>query len=106
MYQASPFRQTIPSKSTILPTDHQLDYTDSDIIRFEVPKFVGMIDPRQSYLSMKVQINDAPCRTRFNSDVGCQGIINNLRIWDLESSCQMDNLEDDYLKASKTLPMT
>ena len=92
MFQASEFRQTIGSKSTLVPSDHQLDYTDGDTIRFEIPKFIGFIDPRQSFLSMKVQITSPAVRAYFSNS--CQSIINNLRIWDLESTVQMENVEN------------
>ena len=92
MFSASEFRQTIPSKSTIVPSDHQLDYKDGDTIRFEIPKYIGFIDPRQSFLSMKVSINSPAARAYFTNSA--QSIINNLRIWDLESSVQMENVEN------------
>ena len=92
MFQASEFRQTIGSKSTLVPSDHQLDYNDGDTIRFEVPKFIGFIDPRQSFLSMKVSITSPDVRLYFTNS--CQSIINNLRIWDLESTVQMENVEN------------
>ena len=92
MFQASEFRQTIGSKSTLVPSDHQLDYTDGDTIRFEIPKFIGFIDPRQSFLSMKIQINSPAVRAHFSNSA--QSLINNLRIWDLESTVQMENVEN------------
>ena len=62
MFSASQFRQTIGSKSTIVPSDHQLEYKDGDTIRFEIPKYIGFIDPRQSFLSMKISINSPAAR--------------------------------------------
>mgnify|MGYP003642049830 FL=1 len=92
MFSASQFRQTIGSKSTIVPSDHQLEYKDGDTIRFEIPKYIGFIDPRQSFLSMKISINSPAARAYFTNSA--QSIINNLRIWDLESSVQMENIEN------------
>ena len=34
-FNSSPFENTITSKSTLVPSDHQLDYNDGDTIRFE-----------------------------------------------------------------------
>ena len=51
-YKASQFNQTIASKSTIVPSDHQLEYNAGDTIKFDVPAFMGFIDPRQSYLQL------------------------------------------------------
>ena len=93
-YVASDYNKTIQSKSTIVPSDHQLDYQGGqDQIKFEVPAYIGFIDPRQSYLKADISIT-APVRARLNSHLGSQSVINNLRIWDGSSSVQLENLEN------------
>jgi len=93
-YRASNFNNTIVSKSTLVPSDHQLEYRAGDTIRFDVPAFMGFIDPRQSYLKMKVKV-DCRIPVRFSKKTGCQSIINNLRIWDGTQSTQLEN-EENY----------
>jgi len=89
-YTASQYDQTISSKSTIVPSDHSLEYKAGDTIRFDVPDFMGYIDPRQSYIKMRVKV-DAKMPVRFPKTIGCQSIINNLRIWDGTSTTQIEN---------------
>ena len=92
-YKASNFDNTIVSKSTLVPSDHQLEYQAGDTIKFDVPAFMGFIDPRQSYLKMKVKV-DSRLPMRFSKNTGCQSIINNLRIYDGTQSTQIENLEN------------
>ena len=44
-FVASQYEKTIPSKSTITPSDRQLEYADGDTLRFEIPSFQAHIDP-------------------------------------------------------------
>lgn len=92
-YKASQFNQTIASKSTIVPSDHQLEYNAGDTIKFDVPAFMGFIDPRQSYLKMNVKV-DSALPVRFSKTCGVQSIINNLRIYDGTQTHQIENLEN------------
>lgn len=89
-YSASPYDQTISSKSTIVPSDHSLEYNAGDTMRFDVPAFMGFIDPRQSYLKMKVKV-DARVPVRFPDTIGCQSIVNNLRVYDGTQAVQIEN---------------
>ena len=92
-FVASNFNQTIPSKSIAIPSQHQLEIHSGDTIRFDIPEYIGFIDPRQSYLKFDLKIT-APVRCSINEKVGSQGIINNLRIWNGESSTQLENIEN------------
>lgn len=92
-YKASQFNQTIASKSTIVPSDHQLEYNAGDTIKFDVPAFMGFIDPRQSYLKMNVKV-DCEVPVRFSKTCGVQSVINNLRIYDGTQTHQIENLEN------------
>jgi hypothetical protein len=92
-YTASQYDQTISSKSTIVPSDHSLEYQAGDTIRFSVPSFMGFIDARQSYLKMKIKV-DAGVPVRFTDTIGCQSVINNLRIWDGTSTTQIENQQN------------
>ena len=64
-FVASQYNKTIPSKSTFSPSDHQLEYKDTETIRFEIPPFQSFIDPRQTYLTFKVRVDNAPCSMHF-----------------------------------------
>ena len=55
-FTASPYQQTIPSRSTFAPSDHQLSYKSSSTLRFEIPQFLAFIDPRQSYLKFNIKV--------------------------------------------------
>ena len=92
-FTASPYPQTIPSKSTIVPSDHQLEYSDGQTLRFEVPDFMGFIDPRQSYLKFNVKATCSSIST-FSKKCGIQSIINNMRIYDGTQSHTLENLQN------------
>jgi len=85
--------ETIPSKSQIVPSDHQLVYRSAQTIRFEIPKFMGFIDPRQTYLKFKVKVKNAPAICRFSNKCGCHGLINNLRITDMNTNLVLENIQ-------------
>ena len=95
-FTASPFDTSVESKSTIVPSDRQQKYRDGETIRFEVPEFMSFIDPRQTYLKLKLSIENInnEIRMKLNDGVGAQGLINRLRIYDLASTCQIENREN------------
>ena len=97
-FVASPFETTIENNSTIVPSDNMLSYTDGDTIRFEIPSFMHVIDPRQCYLKMKISVKNTPetnhIRLKLNEGVGAQGLIDRIRIYDLPSTIQMENIEN------------
>ena len=90
-FTASSYQQTIPSRSTFAPSDHQLSYASGQTLRFEVPSFLSFIDPRQSYLKFNVKVT-ASSPARFSNKCGCATIVNNLRIYDLQGNCTIENL--------------
>lgn len=92
----------VSSKSSVVPSDHQQDYNDGDTIRFDVPSFMGFIDPRQSYLKMDVQINSEEGRMTLNRKCGVQSVINNLRIYDGTNTTQLENIENYAELTQKT----
>ena len=89
-FNSSPFENTITSKSTLVPSDHQLDYKDGDTIRFDIPAFMSYIDPRQSVLKMNVKVRGSSIY-HFNEKIGCQSCINNLRIYDGTQTHTLEN---------------
>ena len=95
-FTASPFDNTVSSKSTIVPSDRQQKYRDGETIRFEIPEFMSFIDPRQTYLKLKLSIENLNnvIRMKLNQGVGAQVLINRLRIYDLQSTIQIENREN------------
>jgi hypothetical protein len=97
-FKASPYEQSVNSKSTIVPSDHQQKYRDGETMRFEVPAFMSYIDPRQSYLKCKLSIEDNATtnhiRLKLDPGVGAQGIIDRIRIYDGNNQVQLENLEN------------
>ena len=95
-FTASPFDNTVESKSTIVPSDRQQQYRDTETVRFEIPEFMSFIDPRQTYLKLKLSIENInnEIRMKLNKGVGAQGLINRLRIYDLQSTVQIENREN------------
>lgn len=91
-FTASNYNQTIPSRSSFVPSDNQLRYTDGQTIRFEIPSFMGFIDPRQTYLKFKVKVKDAPALCSFSKKSGIHSLINNLRIYDANTNLQMETI--------------
>ena len=92
-FDSSPFQNTITSKSTLVPSDHQLDYNAGDTIRFDIlPSIGGFIDPRQTCLKMNVKVRGSSIY-RFNEKIGVQSIINNLRCYDGTQSNLLENLQ-------------
>tara|TARA_R110002096_G_scaffold27083_2_gene83169 strand:+ start:702 stop:2576 length:1875 start_codon:yes stop_codon:yes gene_type:complete len=92
-FNSSPYENTITSKSTLVPSDHQLDYNDGDTIRFDVPAFMSYIDPRQSVLKMNVKVRGSSIY-RFNEKIGVQSVINNMRIYDGTQTHTLENLQN------------
>jgi len=91
-FTASNYNQTIPSRSSFVPSDNQLRYTDGQTIRFEIPSFMGFIDPRQTYLKFKVKVNNAPALCSFSKKCGIHSLINNLRIYDANTNLQLETI--------------
>ena len=93
-FNSSPFENTITSKSTLIPSDHQLEYSSGDTIRFDIlPAIGGFIDPRQTCLKMNVKVRGSSIY-RFNETIGVQSVINNLRIYDGTQSHLLENLQN------------
>tara|TARA_R100000654_G_scaffold28502_2_gene53102 strand:+ start:3888 stop:5732 length:1845 start_codon:yes stop_codon:yes gene_type:complete len=92
-FVSSQYNNTIPSKSTFVPSDNQLEYTDGQTIRFEVPAFMAFIDPRQTYLKMKVAIKNSPAVLRLSNKCGAHSLIRQIRIYDLNSNTQLETLQ-------------
>ncbi len=93
-FVASQYNKTIPSKSTFSPSDHQLEYKDGETIRFEIPPFQSFIDPRQTYLTFKVRVEDAPTLCTFSKKSGIHSIIDQLRIYDMNSNLQLETIQN------------
>ena len=93
-FVASQYNKTIPSKSTFSPSDHQLEYKDGETIRFEIPPFQSFIDPRQTYLTFKVRVEDAPTLCTFSKKCGIHSIIDQLRIYDMNSNLQLETIQN------------
>ncbi len=93
-FVASQYNKTIPSKSTFSPSDHQLEYKDGETIRFEIPPFQSFIDPRQTYLTFKVRVDDAPTLCTFSKKSGIHSIIDQLRIYDMNSNLQLETIQN------------
>ena len=92
-FNASPFENTITSKSTLAPSDHQLDYNSGSTIRIDVPAFQSFIDPRQTVLKMNIKVRGSSIY-RFNEKIGAQSIINNMRIYDGTQTHTLENLQN------------
>lgn len=90
-YNASQYQNTITSKSTLVPSDNQLQYKSGETIRFSVPPFMSFIDPRQSVLKMKVKVRGSSIY-RFPKKIGLQSVINNMRIYDGTQTHTLENL--------------
>ena len=99
-YTASKYQNTITSKSTLVPSDHQLSYTAGETLRFSVPPFMSFIDPRQSVLKMKVKV-DGSSIYRFPKKIGVQSVINNMRIYDGTQTHTLENLQNYAERLSK-----
>ena len=93
-FTASSYQQTIPSQSSFVPSDNQLEYRDGQTIRFEIPSFMGFIDPRQTYLKYKVAVENSPAVCTFSKKCGVHSLINQLRIYDANSNLQMETIQN------------
>ena len=93
-FVASQYNKTIPSKSTFSPSDHQLEYRDGETVRFEIPAFNAFIDPRQTYLTFKVRVDDAPAVVTFSKKCGIHSLINQIRIYDMNSNLQLETIQN------------
>ena len=92
-YQASDFENAIPSRSSFTPSDHQKAYTSGQTIRFFIEPFNSFVDPRQSTLNFKVQVKDASALCTFSKKCGVHSLISQLRIYDMESGTQLENIQ-------------
>ena len=93
-FVASEYNKTIPSKSSFSPSDHQLEYKDGETIRFEIPAFNAFIDPRQSYLTMKVRVDNSPAVCTFSKKCGIHSLISQLRLYDMNSNLQLETIQN------------
>ena len=91
-FTASSYNQTIPSRSTFAPSDHQLSYAAGSTLRFEIPAFLSFIDPRQSYLKFDVKVTSSSPAT-FSKKIGANVILNNFRLYDMGGNAQIENLQ-------------
>jgi hypothetical protein len=103
-FVASQYEKTIPSKSTITPSDRQLEYADGDTLRFEIPSFQAHIDPRQTYLKFRVKVRDAPTAVAFSKKCGIHSLIDNLRIYDEATNLLLENIQN-YAELAEKLHM-
>ena len=101
-FVSSQYSQTIPSKSVIQPSMRQLEYSDGQTLRFEVPSFASHIDARQSYLKFRVKVTDAPSLLTFSKKSGVHSLIRNLRIYDSQTNLLLENIQD-YAELSQIL---
>jgi hypothetical protein len=103
-FVASQYEKTIPSKSTITPSDRQLEYADGDTLRFEIPSFQAHIDPRQTYLKFRVKVRDAPTAVCFSKKCGIHSLIDNVRIYDEATNLLLENIQN-YAELAEKLHM-
>ena len=94
-FTASSYNQTIPSRSTFAPSDHQLSYAAGSTLRFEIPAFLSFIDPRQSYLKFDVKVTSSSPAT-FSKKIGANVILNNFRLYDMGGNAQIETLDRDW----------
>ena len=83
------------SQSTLAPAEHQKEYTQGQIIKFDIPAFYGMIDPRQSFLRMNIELV-GECKLRLSKHLGSQSLISALRIYDHSNANLLENIENYY----------
>ena len=100
-FAASPYQQTIPSKSSYVPSDNQLEYSSGQTLHFQIPNFMGFIDPRQTYLKYKVRVEGAPCLTTFDKKCGIHGLCSQLRLYDATSNLQLETIQSYSTLAQK-----
>jgi len=81
------------SQSTLAPAEHQKEYTQGQIIKFDIPAFYGMIDPRQSFLRMNIELV-GECKLRLSKHLGSQSLISALRIYDHSNANLLENIEN------------
>jgi len=91
-FTASSYQQTIPSRSTFAPSDHQLSYAAGSTLRFEIPAFLSFIDPRQSYLKFDIKVTCSSPVT-FSKKIGANVLLNNFRLYDMGGNAQIENLQ-------------
>tara|TARA_R110000824_G_scaffold21996_5_gene81230 strand:+ start:3135 stop:5036 length:1902 start_codon:yes stop_codon:yes gene_type:complete len=92
-YNPSEYSQTVPSRTTVVPSDNQLEYSAGQTIRFDIEKFIGFIDPRSTALKMTIEVDCAvPCSLPRHS--GAQALIQNLRLYDGQQLVQFESLTD------------
>jgi|TARA_R110000824_G_scaffold90448_4_gene220889 hypothetical protein len=91
-FTASSYQQTIPSRSTFAPSDHQLSYAAGSTLRFEIPAFLSYIDPRQSYLKFDIKVTCSSPVT-FSKKIGANVLLNNFRLYDMGGNAQIENLQ-------------
>jgi len=101
-FVSSQYNATIPSKSTFVPSDNQLEYGDNQTIRFHIPKFMGFIDSRQTYLKMKVSVRNSPAVLRLSNKCGSHALIDQLRIYDGNTNAQLETIQN-YSELAETL---
>ena len=94
-FVSSQYNKTIPSKSSFVPSDNQLEYADGQTIRFEIPAQIApFIDPRQTYLKYKIQVVNAPGVVTFSKKCGIHSIIDQVRVYDATQNLQLETIQN------------
>jgi hypothetical protein len=93
-FVSSQYNKTIPSKSTFVPSDNQLSYSDGQTVRFHIPSFMGFIDPRQTYLKMNVSVNNSPAVVHLSNKCGSHSLIDQVRIYDAKQNTQLETIQN------------
>ena len=101
MFQNSNINTTLPSKSVLVPSEHQKAYTAGETIRFVVPDYIKYIDMKQSFLNFKLNVVcDRP--VRLSPDAGAHSLINRIRVYDGAQQIQLENCENYAERVSIT----
>ena len=81
------------SQSTLAPSEHQKEYVENQIIKFDIPSFYGYVDPRQSFLRMNIELTGT-AKLQLSKHLGAQSLISAIRIYDHSNSQLLENLEN------------
>ena len=91
-----PVRQT----KVAIQAEHGLDYSAGQKITIVVPPTVQYFQPKESYLSFQVKLNQGgaqyPCRIQLDAEAGAQVLVKDLRILSGGSGAQLLEEYQDY----------
>lgn len=96
----------VPSKSQSIRPQVVSDVKQLDNLRFHLPSYLGFIDPTQSFLKMRVKMDNTRGEIIPDPLLGAHAFFRNVIIRDGTNTTTIESLEDYNAKVASIRPFT